>query len=67
MNTSPRIDVHIICQKCQKTVERRMLYGDPKRPEHFSYIVSCHGQKQELEIPKDSAHGSTLKAFEEKP
>lgn len=66
--TPKRIDVNIICAKCQKPVDKRDMVHDVPAGV-YRYYVSCHGAKDfgdHLTITADdTAHGKTLSAFPE--
>ncbi len=63
--TPKRIDVSIICIKCQKPVKKReMLHDVPAGV--YRYYVECHGAKDfgdHLMLPTADAHGKVLNAF----
>lgn len=42
--TPKRIDIHIICAKCQKPVEERDMLHDPGAG-LYRFFVTCHGAK----------------------
>lgn len=68
--TPKRTDVSIICQQCQKPVDKREAIHDLPGGV-FRYYVECHGAKdfgEHLTVTADdSAHGAILKAFPTNP
>jgi hypothetical protein len=65
--TPTRIDVSIICQQCQKPVEKREMIHDAPGGV-YRYYVSCHGAKDfgdHLAVTTADAHGKVLSAFPE--
>jgi hypothetical protein len=67
--TPTRIDVSIICQQCQKPVEKREMIHDAPAGV-YRYYVSCHGAKDfgdHLAVTTADAHGTVLHAFPTNP
>lgn len=60
--TPTRIDVNIVCAKCGKPVEKRMMEHRPDLGT-YEYSVSCHGNTEKHSLVSEGAHGTTISAF----
>lgn len=61
--TPKRVDVSIICAKCNRPVEQRMMEHDPGTG-FYRYKVFCHGEMDDtLSVEIEGAHGKVLNAF----
>jgi len=64
--TPKRIDISIICARCNRPVEKREMIHDAPAGV-YRYYIQCHGAKDFgdhlVVTADDTAHGKVLSAF----